>query len=79
MSHLLVTVLLLSCLVGSAGANAAFGTRACDNARKKIDREEKAVAGAADSLAHDRHGRETCTTRSQCARYDSSIASTERG
>ena len=78
MSHPLVTALLLSCLLGSAGAYAAEGTRACDNARKKIDREEKAVAGAADSLARDRHARETCTTRSQCARYDSAIASTER-
>lgn len=53
-------------------------TKACDTARKKIDREQKSIANAAESVARDRKARETCTSRVLCSRLDASIESASR-
>jgi len=53
-------------------------TKACETARKKIDREQKSIAALADGVARDRKARETCTSRVTCSRLDSSIESAER-
>ncbi len=53
-------------------------SKACETARKKVDREQKSTAAAAEAIARDRNARETCTSRSLCARYDASIVDNER-
>ncbi|MFO1414939.1 MAG: hypothetical protein U1F10_13715 [Burkholderiales bacterium] len=69
----------LACATAHAQAPAAPApTKACETARKKIDREQKSIAGAAESIARDRKARETCTSRVLCSRLDASIDSTMR-
>jgi len=52
--------------------------KSCENAKKKVVREERASAEMADSLAKARRARETCVSRNACARYDETIRDTER-
>jgi hypothetical protein len=47
--------------------------RSCAQARKKVAREQRTAAEAADTLAKARRARETCVSRSACARYDEAI------
>jgi len=67
----------LVCAVAQAQAGPA-PTKACDTARKKIDREQKSIDNAAESVARDRKARETCTSRVLCSRLDASIESASR-
>jgi len=53
-------------------------TKACETARKKIDREQKSIDNAAESVARDRKARETCTSRVLCSRLDAAIESASR-
>lgn len=71
----------IACAIACAGAHAQVPpapTKACETARKKIDREQKSIAGAAESVARDRKARETCTSRVLCSRLDAAIESTSR-
>ena len=52
---------------------APVDARSCAQARKKVAREQRAAAEAAGTLAKDRRARETCVSRSACARYDEAI------
>lgn len=81
MTYGTVAIALLAAVALAAGALAQTppGTsKRCESAKKKIERERKSVDAAAESIAHDRHARETCTSRSLCSRYDASIVATER-
>jgi hypothetical protein len=76
---------LVVALAGSAAAQPApaagpadASAKSCEHARKKIAREQRTAAEAADTLAKARHARETCVSRSACARYDEAIRDTER-
>ena len=76
---------LFVALAGSAAAQPAprrriGGTdaKSCEHARKKIAREQRTAAEVADTLAKARRARETCVSRSACARYDEAIRDTER-
>ena len=62
-------------LTGSAHA---ADTKQCQVAKRKIEREQRSLAAANDLIAHDKHARETCTSRTICARYDSEIADAQR-
>lgn len=75
-----VVALLAAALVaGTALAqDTPATTKSCESAKRKIEREQKSLAAAADNIARDRHARESCTSRSVCARYDSAIAGTEK-
>jgi len=57
---------------------AADASKACQSARKKVEREQRTLDAANDSIAHDRQARESCASRSACARYDAAIADAER-
>jgi Skp family chaperone for outer membrane proteins len=57
---------------------AAKPTKACENARKKVAREQRTMGEVADALARAQKARATCTSRSACARYDEAIRDTER-
>lgn len=78
MSRSLAAALLAAALAMAGATHAADSTKACETARKKVEREQRSINAAADGIARDRTARQTCTTRSQCARYDASIADAER-
>ena len=61
-----------------AAGQAAASAKSCEHARKKIAREQRTAAEVADTLAKSRRARETCVSRSACARYDEAIRDTER-
>lgn len=67
----------IACAVAHAQVPPA-PTKACETARKKIDREQKSIDGAAEAVARDRKARETCTSRVLCSRLDAAIESTSR-
>src|ERR1044071_4950980 len=56
----------------------AADTKECQVAKRKVEREQRSLAAAADLIAHDKQAREACTSRSACARYDAEIADTQR-
>ena len=62
----------------SAATTHAADTKQCQVAKRKIEREQRSLAAANDLIAHDKHARETCTSRTICARYDSEIADAQR-
>jgi hypothetical protein len=59
-------------------AIAADHAKACQTAMRKVEREQRSLAAAHDAIARDRQARDTCSSRTVCARYDSAIAGTER-
>jgi hypothetical protein len=62
-------------------AAAAPGTaisKKCLAATRKADREQKALAATDETIAKDKKGRESCSTKSMCSRYDSAIDSMEK-
>ncbi len=50
----------------------------CDAAHKRVARELKDVQATLDALGRDHKARESCTTRSICARLDDNIATIEK-
>lgn len=50
----------------------------CDAANKRVAREMKDVTATLDALGRERKARESCTTRSVCARIDDNIATIEK-
>ena len=53
-------------------------TKACKAAQMKVAREQSALETAKAQLAKDTQGRDTCATKTSCARYDSSIATLQK-
>lgn len=62
----------------AAAAPSAEVSKKCLAATRKVDREQKALAAAVDSIAKDKKGRESCSTKSMCSRYDAAIDSMEK-
>ena len=50
----------------------------CDAANKRVARELKDVQATLDAMGRERKARESCTTRSVCARLDDNIATIEK-
>ena len=67
-------------LTGHALAQPAppAASKPCDNARKKVAREERELAATAESIARARRARETCVSKSACARLDDAASDGER-
>jgi len=61
-----------------APAGAPKVSKACGAATTKATRERQTLDAARNQLARDAKARETCTTRSACARLDSSIATLQK-
>ncbi len=59
-------------------ASAEDPSKPCVTARKKLDKEQRSLAAATDALARDKKARESCSSKSMCARYDTSISATEK-
>jgi hypothetical protein len=49
-------------------------TKACQAAQAKLTRERHSVDAAKTQLAKDAKARESCSTKTACARYDNAIA-----
>jgi hypothetical protein len=62
----------------AAATPAADVSKKCLAATRKVDREQKALSAAVDAIAKDKKGRESCSTKSMCSRYDSAIDSMEK-
>jgi hypothetical protein len=67
-------------LAGHAQAPAPAPThnKRCDAANKRVAREQKDVAATLEALGRERKARESCTSRSVCARFDDNIATIEK-
>jgi len=65
---------------GLAGkpAVAAPIDKKCESAKRKVDREQKALTTTADSMARDQRARESCIGHTMCSRYDSAISDAQR-
>jgi hypothetical protein len=61
-----------------AATGAAEPSKSCMTARKKEDKEQRSLTSANESLAKDRKARESCSSKSMCARYDSAITAMEK-
>jgi len=59
-------------------AAAAEPSKNCSTARKKADKEQRSLTAATESIARDKKGRETCSSKSMCARYDTAISDMEK-
>jgi hypothetical protein len=59
-------------------ATGAEPTKQCVTARKKEDKEQRSLTAAIDSIARDKKARESCSSKSMCARYDSAIGAMEK-
>jgi len=62
----------------AANTSGAQPTKQCVTARKKEDREQRSLSAAIDSIARDRKARESCSSKSMCARYDTAISAMEK-
>jgi hypothetical protein len=83
--RLLATLVLCTALPVSAqtpapaaATGAAEPSKSCMTARKKEDKEQRSLTSANESLAKDRKARESCSSKSMCARYDSAISAMEK-
>ena len=47
-------------------------------ARKKADTERRSLTAATDSITKDKKARESCSSKSMCARYDTAISAMEK-
>jgi len=67
-------------LAGNALAQTtpAASTKPCDNARKKVAREERSLAEAGEAIARAQSARETCVSKRACARLDDAASDGER-
>ena len=62
----------------AANRSAPEPSKPCATARKKDDKEQRSLDAANDSLARDRKARESCSSKSMCARYDTAISAMEK-
>jgi hypothetical protein len=80
----LLPLLLAVAIARPAGAQppaspaAPEPSKQCVTAMKKVAAEQRSVTAAVDSLAHDKKGRESCSGKSMCERYDTAISATEK-
>jgi hypothetical protein len=62
----------------AAVSTAPEPTKQCMTARKKADSEQRSLTAATDSIAKDKKARESCSSKSMCARYDTAISAMEK-
>ena len=75
---LLLAVALPPPVAAQTASTGAGPTKQCMTARKKEDKEQRSLTSAIDSIARDKKARESCSSKSMCARYDSAISAMEK-
>ena len=83
LSSLVLALALAATLPASAqtpmpATGAAEPSKSCMTARKKEDKEQRSLTSANESIAKDKKARESCSSKSMCARYDSAITAMEK-
>ena len=83
LSSLVLALALAATLPASAqtltpATGVAEPTKSCMTARKKEDKEQRSLTSANESIAKDTKARETCSSKSMCARYDAAVADMEK-
>lgn len=58
-------------------ANKSLSAKKCDAMQRRIAKEHKSLASFDETIASEKKGRETCSTRPMCARYDQAIKTME--
>ena len=53
-------------------------SKQCVTAAKKVDKEQRSLTAATDSIARDKKGRDSCSSKSMCSRYDTAISDMEK-
>jgi hypothetical protein len=74
----LIVALALPAAAQTAAPPAAGPSKECVTAKKRLDAEQRSLAAAVESLARDKKGRESCSSKSMCTRYDTAISATEK-
>lgn len=74
----LSVALSASAQTSAPAAGATEPSKSCLTARKKEDKEQRSLTAANESIAKDRKARESCSSKSMCARYDSAITAMEK-
>jgi hypothetical protein len=74
----LAVTFALPALAQTPAPSAADPSKECETAKKRLDKEQRSLAAATDMLARDKKGRESCSSKSMCTRYDTSISATEK-
>ena len=78
---LVLAVALSIALPASAQTPAPAATepsKSCVTARKKEDKERRSLTSANEAIAKDSKARESCSSKSMCARYDAAVADMEK-
>jgi len=73
---LLATGLAHPGLARTSSSDAGEGpgaNRKCDTLKRRIAKEQSSLASFEQTIAADKKGRETCSTKPMCARYDEAI------
>ncbi len=65
-------------LANPSSRTAPEPSKQCVTAGKKVDKEQRSLTAAIDAIAHDKKGRESCSSKSMCARYDTAISDMEK-
>ena len=68
----------VSLAASSDPAAAPEPSKKCSTARKQADKEQRSLTSATESIAHDKKARESCSSKSMCARYDAAISAMEK-
>ena len=77
---LLATALALPGLAqtpSSEGGEAQSASKKCDTLKLRIAKEQTSLASFEQTIAKDKKGRETCSTKPMCTRYDEAIKKME--
>jgi hypothetical protein len=61
----------------STGSNEAQAQKKCDTLQRRIVKEQSSLESFDDTLTKDKKGREACSTKPMCARYDHAIKTME--
>ena len=61
----------------AAPTNKTLTAKKCDAMQRRVAKEQKSLASFDETIASERKGRETCSTRPMCARYDQAIKTME--
>ena len=56
---------------------AGTASKKCDTLKRRIAKEQSSLASFEQTIAADKKGRETCSTKPMCARYDEAIKTIE--
>ena len=61
----------------SDAGEAQSASKKCDTLKQRIAKEQSSLASFEQTIATDKKGRETCSTKPMCARYDEAIKKIE--